>query len=116
MLERSILGSKADADALVTTKDGALVVIFAAPDRAAVDGVIDGLTGSLPAAPTATGVHLRRRVTVGGWRMGVGLRPSGTVGGAVVLRPGPRGAATRRPGRRERARCSTPPTCWCSAS
>ena len=80
MLERSILGSKADADALVTTKDGSLVVIFAAPDRAAVDEVIDGLTGSLPAAPTASGVHLRRRVEVGGWRMGVGLAHQGPLG------------------------------------
>ena len=35
MLERSILGTKADADALVTTKEGSLVVIFAAPDRGA---------------------------------------------------------------------------------
>ena len=80
MLERSILGSKADANALVTTKDGSLVVIFAAPDRAAVDEVIDGLTGSLPAAPTASGVQLRRRVEVGGWRMGVGLAHQGPLG------------------------------------
>ena len=45
MLERSIMGAKADADALVSTKDGALVVVFAAPDRRAVDGVISGLEG-----------------------------------------------------------------------
>ena len=80
MLERSILGSKADADALVTTKEGSLVVIFAAPDRAAVDEVVDGLTGSLPAVPAASGVHLRRRVEVGGWRMGVGLAHQGPLG------------------------------------
>jgi sugar diacid utilization regulator len=43
-LERAILGSKGDADALVATKDGRAVVVFAAPDRAAVDGVIDSLS------------------------------------------------------------------------
>jgi sugar diacid utilization regulator len=79
-LERSVLGTKADADALVTTKDGLLVVIFAAPDRAAVDQVIDGLTGSLPAAPAAAGVELRRRAPVGDWRMGVGLAHQGPTG------------------------------------
>ena len=78
ILERSILGSKADADALVTTKDGHLVVIFAAPDRAAIDGVIDGLTGSLPAG--TPGVHLRRVAQVGAWRMGVGQAHQGPAG------------------------------------
>ncbi len=80
VLERSVLGSKADADALVTTKDGVLVVIFAAPDRAAVDQVIGGLTATLPAAPTATGVQLRRTAQVGEWRMGVGLSHPGPSG------------------------------------
>lgn len=80
MLERAILGSKADADALVTTKDGSLVVIFAAPDRAAVEQVINGLTGSLPAAATASGVQLRRTAQVGAWRMGVGLAHQGPGG------------------------------------
>ena len=78
ILERSILGSKADADALVTTKDGHLVVIFAAPDRAAIDGVIDGLTGSLPTG--TPGVHLRRIAQVGAWRMGVGQAHQGPAG------------------------------------
>ncbi|MET0965603.1 MAG: PucR family transcriptional regulator, partial [Nakamurella sp.] len=63
LLERSILGSKADADALVTTKDGDLVVIFAAPDRLAIDQVLDGLTRSLPS--TGSGVQLRRKADVG---------------------------------------------------
>lgn len=78
LLERSILGSKADADALVTTKDGDLVVIFAAPHRLAIDGVIAGLTGSLPTA--APGVQLRRRAEVGAWRMGVGRPQQGPSG------------------------------------
>jgi sugar diacid utilization regulator len=78
LLERSILGSKADADALVTTKDGDLVVIFAAPDRPAIDQVLDGLTRSLPA--TGSGVQLRRKADVGAWRLGVG-RPQQGPGG-----------------------------------
>ena len=78
LLERSILGSKADADALVTTKDGDLVVIFAAPDRLAIDEVLNGLTSSLPTA--APGVRLRRTADVGSWRMGVG-RPQQGPGG-----------------------------------
>ena len=80
MLERSILGAKADADALVTTKDGSLVVIFAAPDRSAIDGVTGGLAGSLPAAATSTGVRLRRTADVGSWRMGVGRAHQGPSG------------------------------------
>lgn len=80
MLERSILGSKADADALVTTKDGSLVVIFAAPDRGAIDGVIGGLADSLPAAATSTGVRLRRTADVGSWRLGVGRAHQGPTG------------------------------------
>lgn len=80
MLERSILGAKADADALVTTKDGSLVVVFAAPDRPAIDGVISGLSGSLPVGPTVTGVQLRRTAQVGAWRMGVGRAHQGPVG------------------------------------
>lgn len=77
-LERSILGAKGDADALVTTKDGCLVVIFAAPDRPAVDGVISALTARLPGA--APGVRLSREARVGEWRMGVGQPHQGPDG------------------------------------
>lgn len=77
MLERSVLGTKADADALVTTEDGALVVVFAAPDRAAVDEVVTALTANLP--PT-TGVRLQRVAAVGSWRMGVGQAHPGPAG------------------------------------
>jgi sugar diacid utilization regulator len=80
MLERSILGAKADADALVTTKEGSLVAIFAAPDRGAIDGVIAGLAGSLPTATTSAGVRLRRTADVGSWRMGVGRAHQGPTG------------------------------------
>lgn len=80
MLERSILGRKADADALVTTKDGALVVIFAAPDRSAIDVVVSRLTGTLPTPSPAPGVQLRRTADVGSWRMGVGRAHQGPGG------------------------------------
>ncbi len=79
LLERSVLGRKGDADALVTTKEGSLVVLFAAPDRAAVEQVVNGLTGSLPAADAA-GVQLRRTAQVGAWRIGVGLAHQGPAG------------------------------------
>ena len=80
MLERSILGTKADADALVTTKKGSLVVIFAAPDRGAIDQVVTGLARSLPTAATTAGVQLRRTADVGAWRMGVGRAHQGPSG------------------------------------
>jgi hypothetical protein len=85
-LERSVLGSKADADALVATKDGALVVVFAAPDREAIDHVVSALSGVLPVpAPVRpgdppSGVRLRRIADVGRWRMGVGQAQQGPVG------------------------------------
>lgn len=79
LLERSIQGGSADSDALVTTKDGLLVVVFAAPDRDAIDEVIAGLTGSLPSDPGEP-VNLRRTAAVGSWRMGVGRAHPGPGG------------------------------------
>ncbi len=78
VLERSILGAKADADALVTTKDGHLVVIFAAPDRTAIAGVIDALTSHLPGS--TPGVRLQRTAQVGSWRLGAGQAQQGPAG------------------------------------
>jgi sugar diacid utilization regulator len=78
VLERTILGTKADADALVTTKDGHLVVVFAAPDRIAIDGVIAGLTSRLPRS--APGVQLNRTAQVGAWRMAIGQPQQGPAG------------------------------------
>jgi hypothetical protein len=66
-LERAILGSKGDADALVATKDGRAVVVFAAPHRAAVDGVVDGLSRTLGARAT------RAR----GWQLAIGRAGNG---------------------------------------
>ena len=114
MLERSILGAKADADALVTTKEGSLVVIFAAPDRGAIDGVIDGLTGSLPAGShrrPACGCAAPPRSGPGGWASA----------GPSRGRPASGCRSSRRsrhwnwaPGSAATSRSGTRPTCWCS--
>ncbi|NIZ90979.1 PucR family transcriptional regulator [Kineococcus rubinsiae] len=69
-VERRLQGSAADADALVATKDGALVVVFAAPDRDAVAEVSSRVREALG------------RPDGGRWRAGVGRRGSGP--GAVV--------------------------------
>lgn len=69
-LERALLGTKADSDALITTKNGQLVVVFAAPDRAAIGEVVDRLTAVLPA----------RSERATDWQMGVG-RPHPGAGG-----------------------------------
>lgn len=65
-VERALLGSKGDAHVLVTTKGDRLVVVFAAPDRDAVDEVASQLTAVL-GAPDAEGVQLRRPSGVGRW-------------------------------------------------
>ncbi|WP_084613994.1 PucR family transcriptional regulator [Nakamurella lactea] len=70
-IERSLAGTKADADALIATKDGRLVVIFAAPDRVAVREVVDRITRTLPARPAAG---------PGDWQLGVGRPHPGAAG------------------------------------
>ncbi|MFC8179015.1 MULTISPECIES: PucR family transcriptional regulator [Nocardiaceae] len=40
-VERAVEGSKADSEVLVASKEGRLVVVFAAPDHAAVEYVVD---------------------------------------------------------------------------
>jgi sugar diacid utilization regulator len=66
--ERAILGSKGDAQALLASKEGRLVVVFAAPDRDAVTQVVDRLSKSL---------GTRR---VGAWRLGIGRAGVGADG------------------------------------
>ena len=93
----TILGAKADADALVTTKDGALVVIFAAPDRDAIREVVDGLTGSLPAHRSGGG---EPEPDGRGGVVADGRRPAapGPERRAVVVRAGAGGPAARATG------------------
>jgi diguanylate cyclase with GGDEF domain/PucR-like helix-turn-helix protein len=67
-MERAVHGSKGDAHALLASKEGRLVVVFAAPDRAAVSHVVDRITKSLG----------RRRTTA--WQVGVGRAAVGADG------------------------------------
>ncbi|MGC0366221.1 sugar diacid utilization regulator [Rhodococcus sp. 27YEA15] len=84
VLERAILGSKGDADALVASKSGKLVVVFAAPDRDAVEHVLRGIRSSLgPRADVEDRVDLHRRTTAGNWQAAVG-RPRPTATGVVA--------------------------------
>ncbi|MFE5874249.1 PucR family transcriptional regulator [Rhodococcus sp. NPDC056506] len=87
-VERAVLGSKGDADALVASKSGKLVVVFAAPDRDAVDHVLAGIRSALgPGTGAVTDndgrVQLQRRVLDGTWQIAVG-RPRATASGVVA--------------------------------
>ncbi len=74
-LERAILGSKGDAQALVAVKNDQLVVVFPAPDGVAVDQVVTRLGKGLKQARD-------------GWRMGVGGSRSGVDGVVLSYREG----------------------------
>ncbi|WP_369052099.1 PucR family transcriptional regulator [Kineococcus terrestris] len=85
-LERALRGARADADALVAVKDGALVVVFAAPDAAAVDLVVQRLTdllGHRPPAEAPGSPGPRATTPHGRWHAGVG-RPGHGPGGVVA--------------------------------
>ncbi|HEY7010588.1 MAG TPA: helix-turn-helix domain-containing protein, partial [Jatrophihabitantaceae bacterium] len=66
--ERAIRGRKGDAHPLLASKDGRLVVVFAAPDRDAMSHVVDRLRGALGA----------RRI--GAWQLGLGRSGVGADG------------------------------------
>ena len=83
-VERAVLGSKGDADALVASKSGKLVVVFAAPDRDAVDHVLAGIRSALgPGTDDDGRVQLQRRPLDGTWQIAVG-RPRTTASGVVA--------------------------------
>lgn len=71
-LERAVLGGAGGAQALVASKEGRLIVVFPAPDRSAINQVVDRLTVALgPRTRTA-------------WQIGVGrpaTGPDGVVAG-----------------------------------
>ena len=81
-----MLGSKGDANALVASKDGLLVVVFAAPDEAAVNYVCDRLGDELGVQPgpnAAAGVgavQLRRHSEIGRWQITLGRARPGAGG------------------------------------
>ena len=70
-VERAVQGRKGDAEALVASKEGLLVVVFPAPDRDAVDEVSARLTKALRSAG---------RSLLGPWQIGVGRAGGGTHG------------------------------------
>jgi sugar diacid utilization regulator len=89
-LESAVLGVKGDANALLASKEGALVVIFAAPDTAAVDFVVERLSHEL-GSPSDPGPHpvrggagppvqLRRPSGVGRWQLTLGRARPGAAG------------------------------------
>jgi hypothetical protein len=89
-LESAVLGVKGDANALLASKEGALVVIFAAPDQAAIDFVVQRLSHEL-GSPSDPGPHparhgggppvqLRRPSGVGRWQITLGRARPGAAG------------------------------------
>lgn len=74
-LERAIQGIKGDAQTLLASKEGRLVVVFAAPDHAAVEHVVGRIGETLDA-------NRDGRMSVGRWQIGLGR--SGVGADAVV--------------------------------
>lgn len=71
-LERAVLVGTGGAEALVASKEGRLIVVFPAPDRGAINDVVDRLTGALGSR-------------AGGDRWQIGLsRPNVGAGGVVA--------------------------------
>ncbi|MCW2526331.1 MAG: CdaR family transcriptional regulator [Pseudonocardiales bacterium] len=96
-LERAVQGRRGDAQALLASKEGRLVVVFPAPDRAAVAEVTGHLEATLGPRPHARravesrrpavesrrpAVESRRPATAGHWQIGVG-RPGIGADGVV---------------------------------
>lgn len=78
VLERVVQGRKGDAQALLTSKQGRLVVVFPAPDTAATSEVVDRLTATLEAQVGPGGV-LDSGYTAS-WQIGVGRAAIGADG------------------------------------
>lgn len=68
-VERAVLGSKGDAEALVASKEGRLIVVFPAPDSAATDHVVGRLQAALAADPATKA-----------WQIGLGRPGTGADG------------------------------------
>lgn len=79
-VQRAIRG---EGSPLVATKEGSLIVVFPAPDRAAVDDLIARLTEALGARH---GVELSRRGSAGHWQITVGRGGVGVDGVVASFR------------------------------
>jgi sugar diacid utilization regulator len=82
VIERAVQGSKGDADSLVASKQGLLVIVFPSPDLDAVEHVTTRLSEVLDVGSART-VGGRLPAPVGSWQVGVGRSSPGVRG--VVL-------------------------------
>ncbi|MDI9897897.1 MULTISPECIES: PucR family transcriptional regulator [Nocardiaceae] len=88
LVERSVQGSKGDAELLVATKQGRLILVFPAPDREAVEHVLaraGRVLGTSAHTPTDS-VDLRRDGEYGRTQIGVGRPRGGAAGVAASYR------------------------------
>lgn len=87
-VQRAVQGRRGDAEALVASKEGRLVVVFAAPDRAAVDHVLDRIVATLGPRPgdVGGGVRLARQMKIGSWQLTLGRTGIGPEGVAISYR------------------------------
>ena len=86
-LERAVQGRKGDAQPVLASKEDHLIVVFAAPDRAAIDHVTTQLSAVLGRRPDSPmGVELNRRIPSGSWQIGVGRPGMGAHGVALSYR------------------------------
>jgi DNA-binding PucR family transcriptional regulator len=79
-VERGIAGRKGDAGALVASKEGRLVVVFPAPDEAAVDFVAGRLSGILGPPARGAGQRPPAGAAAGARQIGVGRSAPGAHG------------------------------------
>ncbi|MFN3539804.1 MAG: PucR family transcriptional regulator [Rhodococcus sp. (in: high G+C Gram-positive bacteria)] len=88
LVERSVQGSKGDAELLVATKQDRLILVFPAPDLVAVDHVLDRVGRALGTSTSMSSesVDLRRKGEYGRTQIGVGRPRSGAVGVAASYR------------------------------
>ncbi|MHA3700919.1 PucR family transcriptional regulator [Jatrophihabitans sp. YIM 134969] len=87
-VQRAVQGRRGDAEVLVATKEGRLVVVFAAPDRAGVDHVVDRIVTTLGPRPGEEDdrVRLSRRMRLGTWQVTLGRSGIGAEGVATSYR------------------------------
>lgn len=88
LVERSVQGSKGDAELLVATKQDRLILVFPAPDLDAVDHVLDRVGRALGTSYSASSesVDRRRKGEYGRTQIGIGRPRSGAVGVAASYR------------------------------
>jgi sugar diacid utilization regulator len=93
VLDHAVQGSKGDAPALLATKDGRVVIVFAAPDRDAIGQVRDRMVPVLDRGGSATDGRRATRssspgvgLPPGTWRLAVGRPATGAHGVARSYR------------------------------